>query len=237
MTKIPVRFLKKEHLSTNTSSFYFDRANIPFDFFPGQYIKLTLITKEGKEISRFFTISSSPLEKNYLRITSKKGESDFKKVLFDLQQNQPVTIFGPLGGFFLKDNETNEHVFLAGGIGMTPFLSMIAYATEKKLPIPITLFVFFKTEKEMIFYDELQEFAQKNTFLKIIYTLTQPNKNWLGETGRISAEMIKKYIPDLMKPTYSIVGSSKMIEETEDVLYELNISEEKIKIENFTGYE
>lgn len=234
-------FQKKEEIAKDTYSFYFDRRGYQFDFFSGQYIRMTLPTNsaDGRSISRFFTIASSPLEKEHLIITTKTGISEFKKILFALKVGEQVKFFGSIGGFYLDENDTNEKVFLAGGIGITPFYSMITYIFEKRLTIPITLFVSFSLPEEKVFYNELKSISQKNNNIRTIYTITYPENSqeeWAGETGRISEEMIKKYISDITKPTFYVVGSSAMVINTEELLENMGIIPEKIKVEQFTGY-
>ena len=125
-------FIKKIEVSKDTYSFYFKRPD-GFDFIAGQYNRWTLpiTATDGRGSSRFFTISSSPSEKDFLVVTTKIIQSDFKKELLKLHENQEIKIFGPMGQFILDENSEKEHVFLAGGIGITPFHSMIAHEAEK----------------------------------------------------------------------------------------------------------
>lgn len=223
-----LQFLYKKQIAKNTFSFYFDRKNIPFDFLPGQYltIQLPIQPKDGSGSSRKFTIASSPLNKEFLVVTTKKGQGEFKKALFALECNEYVTATGPLGGFILKDTDTYDHVFIAGGIGITPFYSMIAYVAEKKLSIPITLIASFSSREEEVFYDELMNMGSNNKNRKIVFI-----------TGNISNKVIKKYVPNVSAPTYYIVGPPRMVEGTEELLEKMGIESEKIKVEEFTGYE
>jgi ferredoxin-NADP reductase len=98
-----LNFLKKELISAGIYGYYFDRSKVEFDFMPGQYIQLTLPHTDVDErgSSRFFTIASSPTEKDYLMITSRKGRSSFKKALFELKPGDKVQFFGPMGAFVL----------------------------------------------------------------------------------------------------------------------------------------
>jgi ferredoxin-NADP reductase len=234
-------FLKKKQIARNAYSFYFDRTKVAIDFYPGQYIRLTLPmpSTDGRDNWRYFTVASSPLRKEYLIITTKVGQSNFKKALFALSQNQKGAFFGPMGGFYLRKEDTSEKVYITNGIGITPFYSMITYVAEKKLQIPITLFVSFSIPEEMVYIDILTKIATENANIKVIYTITQPElsqQSWFGEIGRISKELIKKYVPDIQKPTYYITGSQKMVEEMEELLEKMGIGSEQVKVEQFTGY-
>jgi len=98
-------FLKKEQITQDTFLYYFDLQQTEFTFTSGQYIQMTLPHEnvDTRGSSRFFTISSSPTEKDYLMITSRKGKSSFKHVLFSLQKGTKVQFFGPLGTFVLPE--------------------------------------------------------------------------------------------------------------------------------------
>jgi ferredoxin-NADP reductase len=234
-------FVKKEQLAKDTYSFYFDIAKRGFNFLPGQYIRMTLDVKnpDSRGNSRPFTIASSPLEKGYIMITTKVIQSSLKKKLFNLKPGENVQFFGPMGGFILDEEEKVDRVFLAGGIGITPFHSMIAYAFEKKLSIPITLLVSFSNVEDLVFYKELTDIAKKNPYIKVVYTVSHPEKpsiKWKGETGRISETLIKKYIQDIFKPQYFIVGPPAMVAAIEEVVNNMGVENKKIFIENFTGY-
>ena len=219
-------FVKKEQIAENTYSFYFRKE--AFTFLPGQYIRMVLPHEDADErgTSRFFTISSSPHEKAFLIITAKVIKSTFKNKLLSLEPGTYVKIFGPLGTLILHDEEKERIILLSGGMGITPFYSMIMYATAKKLSVPLILIASFSKSEEMIFYDALMESSQKNKHISVIY-----------KNRRISAETLRQYINDLDKPKYFIVGPPVMVEATREILLEeLKIDEEKIVTESFTGY-
>lgn len=232
--------LKKEQVAKDTFSFYFSRP-ADYDFLPGQYNQVTLpiIAADGRGSSRFFTIASSPLEKEYIMITTKIGQSDFKKKFFSLSMSEQIQFLGPTGGFILQDTDIFNHVFLASGIGITVFRSMITYVAKKKLPITITLFVAFSAPEDIIYYEQLTRIASENHNIKIIYTVTHPDKSrekWNGETGKITEALINRYVTDSIKPIYYIVGPQVMVDGTEELLERMGIEEGRIKIEEFTGY-
>ncbi|MBI2033040.1 MAG: FAD-dependent oxidoreductase [Candidatus Levybacteria bacterium] len=234
-------FLRKEQVAKDAHAFSFDLSSVPFSFLPGQYIRMTLPHENADErgTSRFFSIACSPLKTNTLRIITRIIKSTFKKTLFNLSEGTPVQFFGPLGRFVLLENETMPHVFLSGGIGITPFLSMVPYAAEKKLSIPITLFASFSTTEEMVGLEEVTNAERENPAIKIVYTITRPQeseKPWNGETGRISEEMIKKYIQKSLDCLFYIVGPPAMAEAMNQIVTSLGVLKDQIRRENFTGY-
>jgi ferredoxin-NADP reductase len=105
VTLFSLNFIKKELLTDGIYAYYFDRRSIAFDFQAGQYMQLTLshTDVDDRGSSRFFTIASSPSEKDFLMITSRRGRSSFKKALFSLQAGDVVQVFGPIGAFVLPE--------------------------------------------------------------------------------------------------------------------------------------
>lgn len=236
-------FVKKEQVASDTFSFFFDRREANLDFLPGQHVRMTLDLPEedsrGKR--RFFSISSSPLEKKFLIITTKieKSASMFKKTLFALSPEDTVQFWGPAGVFLLPENTDQELVFLAGGIGVTPFHSMLSYLAEKKKQQKVTLFVSFKHLEEMVFYSDFQKICHGNDNLRVVYTLTQAENMkgvWEGRTERISESLLSEYLPDLQRPLYYACGSLSMVDAMLELLEKLEVPSEQIKKEYYPGY-
>ncbi len=235
-----VSFLSRKEVAKNTYSFFFSRPE-GFDFIAGQFNRWTLsiAVSDGRGASRFFTISSSPLDKEFISFTTKIIQSDFKKALLNLKKNEKVNIFGPSEKFILDENDMREKVLIAGGIGITPFHSILTYAVSKNLTIPLTLLVSFSIPEEMVFYEELTELSKTHKNIRIVYTITKPEESkipWSGEKGRISEDLIKKYILDLQKSVFYVVGPPPMVEGTKQMLSEMQIPDENVKVELFTGY-
>lgn len=234
-------FVKKEQVSQDTYTFYFDRTKLgsEFNFLAGQFIKITLPHENPDErgITRNFSITSSPFNGEFLTITTRIIQSSFKKALYNLSEGSEVQFFGPVGKFVLDEQDTQPRTFLAGGIGITPFHSMILYAFEKQLTIPLTLFVSFSTVEEVLFQKELEAIASSNSNIRAIYTVTHPEgSSWTGETGRISKELIQKYFPNYSSSLFYIAGPPVMAQAMEEMVIGMKIPSEQIKKENFVGY-
>ncbi len=235
-------FLRKEQVADHTYSFYFRRTE-NIDFLPGQYIRMTLdFTEEDpRGNSRFFSLCSSPLDREFIMITTKIADvpSPFKKKLFSLTPDESVRFFGPAGVFLLPDQSDKPVVLLAGGIGITPFHSMILYASVKKYNFPIILLESFSNVEEAVFYQELQDAAASQDNLKVVYTISHPERSqqeWSGEKGRISEEMIRKYVSHPENALFYICGPVKMVESMVELVKGMGVPPGNIKKENFTGY-
>ncbi len=234
-------FLKKEQLTNDTFSFYFDRTKFTFDYLPGQYIRMILPHEnpDDRGTSRFFTLASSPLLQDHIMITTRIVQSSFKKTLASLSPGQVIQFWGPTGKFVLPEDSQKPLVFLAGGIGLTPYHSMITYAAEKGLQIPMTLLVSFTIPDEIVFKEEFKNITEQHPHIKVIYTITKPEQSsisWEGEKGRISEDLLKRYGGDLLQSTFFVSGPGSMVDGTDTLLKSLHISEENIILEKFPGY-
>lgn len=229
--------LEKKNIAKNTWSFIFDRKGLDYTFFPGQYNDITITLKNGRKDTRSFTIASSPLEKDIVMITTKAGKSDFKQSLFNLVPGDTISFRGPLGGFYLREENKVPRVFISGGIGITPFRSMIAYVVKKEIKIPMLLFASFSYSNEICFYAELLQMQKSYPLFVPVFTITdKKNKKWNGEIGRFSEALLKKYHTDITHSLYNIVGPQKMVDVTRDILVGLHVPNGRIQVENFTGY-
>lgn len=222
-----LNFIKKERISKDVFAFYFSRQNANLSFLAGQYVHiyLPIRNEKGRGNSRMFTIASSPLEKDYIFIATKKGKSIFKKTLFKLTPHTLVKFYGPSGGLILDEIKKPSYVFLALGIGITPFRSILKYVSQKNLRIAIILIVLFSKREDFCFHDELMDISKSSENIKIIYS-----------SVRINDKFIKKYIKNINEHLYYIVGSPRSVSDLEEVVFGMGVSSNKIFIENFEGY-
>lgn len=232
-------FLKKEKVGHDTYSFYFDRKNTNFKFTSGQYVKLFLDIKnpDSRGSSRYFTISSSSSEKEFLTITTNIIKSSFKLALFDLKPGDRLKIFGPVGYFNFDPKSKKQNIFIAAGIGITPYHSILKNLESTDLNPKINLFVSFKKMEDAIFYKELKEIEGKKSEVKVIYSLTNEIKKFPNfELERIDIGMINKYVQDYREANYFLVGSESFVNEMFEHLKVNGIPEVNIFKEDFPGY-
>jgi ferredoxin-NADP reductase/nitrite reductase/ring-hydroxylating ferredoxin subunit len=201
---------------------------------------------------RHFTITSSPTE-DFIMISTRIRDTPYKKRLSSLEENTTIVkVRGPEGKFTLHEDHSKPAVFLSGGIGVTPFRSMIKYATDKQLPVKIIMFDSNRNENNILYKKEFDECANMNKNLKVVYSVTeeeggeeQPAQNsspsiaWNGERGRIDKAMITRYLSDkdIKDSIFYICGPPGMVKAMQNLIQnELQIQKENIKIEEFTGY-
>ena len=243
---------KISHHGTDTTSFRFARSdeqrNYYLNYKAGQYSVVDLGTKEDPEGPvRSFTIASSPTEKDFILISTRIRDTLFKKKLASLDLGTLVNITAPMGKFVLPDDHSSKSVvFLSGGIGVTPFKSMVKYATDKQLPLKITVFDSNRDQDNILYKKEFDECVTENKNLKIIYTISDERQessiqydDWKGERGFINRAMLVKYLSadELDNSIFYICGPPSMLKAMQKLLQDdLHIPKERIKIEEFTGY-
>ena len=203
----------------------------PFTFKAGQYIFITLINPpfaDDRNNRRHFSIVNSPDEKGIITITTRIRDSGFKKSLKELPMGTEAEL-GPISGsFVLPQDSSKPLVFIAGGIGITPYISMLRYVKNHNLNYQITLLYSNRDQASTAYFEEVQKF-------KSILTMTE-DPNWTGEKRRIDAKFIKEYFPEVNANTYFVVGPPPMVEAVQKSLMEAGVTPDNIKIENFTGY-
>ncbi|MFH1594631.1 MAG: FAD-dependent oxidoreductase [Candidatus Omnitrophota bacterium] len=213
-------------------------ADSDMEFDAGQFFLLT-INSRGTEMSKYFSFSNSPTENGYVEFTKRMTGSDFSKALKELKIGDPAKIKMPLGSFKLKE-EYKKVAFISGGIGITPVRSICKFATDKKLPTDIVVLYGNKTEEDIVFRQDFDDMKKNNPNLRVVYTLTQESIDkggWGGRRGYIDKGFIIEEIPDYEKRVFYICGPPAMVAHLVAVLKdELRVGDEKIRLENFTGY-
>jgi glycine betaine catabolism B len=154
-------------------------------------------------------------------ISTRIRDIPYKKRLSSLEENTTIVkVRGPEGKFTLHEDNSKSAVFLSGGIGVTPFRSMIKYATDKQLPVKIIMFDSHRNQNNILYKKEFDECANLNKSLKVVYSVTEeeggeeqqaqissPSIAWNGERGRIDKAMLTRYLSDkdiILKTLYSI---------------------------------
>lgn len=210
-------------------------------FRPGQYFEWTLphLHPDNRGQRRYFTIASSPTESNVrLGVKSYQPASTFKQRLVSLEPGETI-VAGQLDGDFTLPSTTKEKlVFMAGGIGITPFRSMIQYVLHRHEQRDIILFYANQTASEIVYQDILVQ-AAASFGLKSVHVLSDVPKispDWAGERGYITADMIKRHVPDYANRTFYLSGPQGMVTAYRQILREIGIRRSRVKTDYFPGF-
>jgi ferredoxin-NADP reductase/nitrite reductase/ring-hydroxylating ferredoxin subunit len=243
--KLSLELHSKEKLQgTDVMKFRIARGGI--DYTAGQYafFKLDHISGDVKGPIRHFSIASSPTEQDHILISTRIRDTPYKQKLASLKEGAKILVWGPEGEFVLHDDYSKPAVFLSGGIGVTPFRSMIKYATDKQLPIKITMFDSNRNQQNILYKEEFDRWADQNKNFKVIYAVTEEeqeatNSNWSGERGRIGKLMLERHLSkgEIGNAIFYICGPPGMLKAMQELLQkEMQIPKDRFKVEAFTGY-
>ena len=200
----------------------------------GQYFFITI--KQGnRELTKLFSFSSSPTEKDHFEFTKKFTDHEYSMALKAAKVGDWARIDAPYGQFTFE-GEYPKIAQLAGGIGITPFISMCKNATDKRMNSKITLFYGCRTENDIAFKQELEKMQEQNKNLKIVFMVNEASSHWKGATGVINAEMIKKELPDYKDNLFYVCGPPPMVKAMETLLESIGLPKTQLKLEYFTGY-
>lgn len=232
---------KKLRLSDTLYEFAF-AAESGLQFLPGQYAEWTLAHKNSDDRGnrRYFTVASARGEDHVLLGTKidPARSSSFKKALLALSVGQTLSLSQITGDFVLPHNKNKKLVFIAGGIGITPFRSMIQDLLDRKEKRDIILCYAASGTDELV-YQDVFERAEREIGLKLHCILSQEKnvpKNWKGRTGRITTEMIHKQIPDYRERLFYISGPNAMTEAYKKMLLETGVKKTNIVTDYFPGF-
>jgi ferredoxin-NADP reductase len=229
---------KKEEIADGTMAFHFAKPE-GLIYRAGQFADFTLIDPPETDAEgdmRGFSLASAPYE-NDIFVATRMRDTAFKRIIKNLPEGTEIKFDGPYGDFTLHKNESVPAVFIIGGIGVTPVRSMIAQASHDKLGHKITLLHSSRRPTDLPFLKNFTALAEANpNFTYVPVASDEAPEDWKGESGRIDADMIKKYVPDLVAPRFYLSGPEGMVKAMRQLLLELEVDEDNIRTEEFTGY-
>lgn len=237
--KVALKFRRKRKIASNVLDFVF-KPSQRLQFEPGQYMEITLAhaRPDSRGNRRFFTIASSPTEEAlHLGVRFAARGSSFKKALYQIDGQANIIAAQVAGDFTLPQDARQKLVFIAGGVGITPFRSMLKYLLDLQQPRDIILLYTNSTSEEIAYQDILDE-AQTKLGIKVFYTLTNLATipyNWSGLIGRIDERMLRRAIPDYQERTYYISGPPAMVRATEEILCNMQVRKSHMKKDSFQG--
>jgi ferredoxin-NADP reductase len=210
----------------------------PFTFEAGQYLKYTLPHPESdsRGVSRFFTIASAPSE-DFIMLTTRFSSlgSSFKRALRALEKGTVIEAAGPFGRFVYSEPDVPA-VFLAGGIGITPFRSILMDLASRALQADVTL-LYANDTTDIPFRKLFDDLAPKMPSLKIAYTVSHPEADWRGAVGRIDEPFIREHAPLSREPLFYVSGPKAMVTAMTETLQASGVTSGRIKQDFFPGYD
>ncbi len=223
------KLAERHEVAEYTMAFQFEKP-AGWAFKAGQFVDMTLLNPpetDAEGNTRGFSISSAPHEPTIM-VTTRLRDTAFKRVLKTMPINSEVKIEGPFGNLTLHNNATRPAVLLAGGIGITPFRSIVVHAAKEELPHRIFLFYSNRRPEDAPFLEELQALEQQNPNYRFVATMTEGEKSshpWKGEVGLINYQMLDRHLKAVASPQwytagpiYYIVGPPQMVRDLQTMV-------------------
>ncbi len=210
-------------------------GRIPFNYLPGQFLTFTLPTGE-KPIRRSYTISSAPTQAYYCEVTVKREEqgAGSRYICDQLKVGDTLEVKAPSGRFTFTGEESDSVVLIAGGVGITPMMSVTRALTDMCWPGEIHFIAACRDPKHFIFESEIKRLEERYDNLHVYVAMSRIEQEINGyRKGRLSKELLAEWVPDIVKKRVHICGAPAMMEATKGMLAELDVPADNIHTENF----
>ena len=233
------RIKEKRDVAKGTLLVTLDLLGEELQFTPGQYFHVTLPDlgdNDARGLRRHITVVTSPNQKGLLGFATRTRDTAFKRTLRELPVDSEVEVDPPKGRFALPEDPSRPLVFVAGGIGITVFRSMLRFIREEQLPYSVTLIYSNRDRESTAFLDELRELEQALPDFRLVLTMTQ-DPGWEGETRKVDGEFVKDYLgDDLDRSTFLVAGPPAMAEGVQGALLKAGVRDENVIAERYSGY-
>ena len=209
---------------------------LPFEYRPGQFLTLHLMI-DGKRVNRSYTIASSPTRPENCELTIKREpEGLASRFLHDrLSVGDRLSVTAPAGKFVFTGGETESVLLISGGVGITPLMSIIRSLTDRAWLGTIYFLIVARTERDLIFRDEIQYLQQRFSNLKVCITLTreEAGSSWKGHRGRADMSLLNQFVPGLPHVPVYLCGPNDMMDATRELLLSMGVPSAEIHTEAF----
>ena len=236
-----MRALVKEtrEVAEGTKLVVFDLQGEQVDFRPGQYFWVELLHsphEDEKGLRRHFSVVTSPTERGVLGVCTRLRDTAFKKTLAELKVGDEAEVEPPKGDYALPEDTSPHYVFIAGGIGITVFRSMLRYIADTGGPYRVTLVYSNRDRAGTAFLDELQELEKTIPGFRLVLTMTEDD-GWEGESRFVGPELLRDHLGgELGEHTYLVAGPPAMVEAVVGQLAEAGVPEDQVLPDRFSGY-
>jgi ferredoxin-NADP reductase len=239
----PSRFALKlsshRRLTPGIQEFQF-QSNRPIHFRAGQYLEWTLphLHPDSRGSRRYFTVASSPTESE-VRLALRVGPgrvSSFKTALQSLRPGARLSAMGPAGDFVLPPDSDQKLVWLAGGIGITPFRSQARYLLDRGEQRDIVLLYFAASPEDFAYRDDLEQAAKIGLTTHCILFPADPAATWTGLRGPLTPELLERLAPHYQDRAFYLSGPAGFIRAQRRLLASLHIPRRRIRTDDFPGY-
>lgn len=215
-----------------------DGSALPFNYLPGQFLNIQLMIN-GKRVNRSYTIASSPTRLNSCELSIKREPMGLaSRFIHDqLKVGDIVNVSGPSGKFTFTGKVASAVVLIAGGVGITPVMSILRYLTDRAWMGEIYFLFVTKTEQDLIFYEEIRWLQRRHAQLHVCITLTriESGSTWAADQGRPTAELLRRFVPNLNQLPVYLCGPNEMMDATKDLLSSIGVPASQVRTEAFAG--
>jgi len=208
---------------------------LPFTFVPGQFLNVAFWIG-GARMNRSYSISSSPTHREYVELTVRREPRGAVSRHIDdlLKVSDQVEAGGPVGRFTFIGTEADSIVLIAGGVGITPMMSITRYLTERSWAGEIFFVYACRAPTDFIFANEVAALQRVNPRLRVVVTMSRPEgTDWKGPRGRITKELLTQAVPNLASRRIHLCGPPLMMDSTKAILTELGVPPDQVKTELF----
>jgi ferredoxin-NADP reductase len=211
-------------------------GRLPFDFLPGQFLQVEVELEPGKTARRSYTIASSPSQRAYVELTVKREEHGaVSRYLHDhVEAGDFLKLTGPFGKFTFTGSDADSIVLIAGGVGITPMMSVLRYLTDIAWPGDIFFVYGARSPEEFVFRDEIERLERLHERLRVFATMQDAaSAEWAGPTGMITKEALTAAVPNLAQRRIHLCGPPPMMDAVRGLLVELGVPHAQIHSEAF----
>jgi len=239
MPEYQMTLMNRQKIARETMAFWLNTNGTKYEFRAGQHADFAFLDPSAQhegDNCRTFSLANSPQDKSRIMIALRMRETGFKTALTLAPVGTRFQVSRPRGSFTLHKDATRPAVFLAGGIGITPFRSILHWASQERLPHKLYLFYSNRHLDDAAFFEEFDDLTALNPRFRFIPTLTAfESPAWPYEHGPINQGLLTRYLQSLHGPVYYAAGPSRMVSAMTNLLHCSGVSDD-IKTEEFGDF-